>query len=62
MVLTAFQLLGSGAKLVPLYFYFLHSIALDIHQLKKVENRETIELKRSMESSMVSASIQQSTN
>jgi hypothetical protein len=29
--LTAFQLLGSGAELVPLYFYFLHSIALDIH-------------------------------
>ena len=29
--LTAFQLLGSGAKLVPLYFYFLHSSALDIH-------------------------------
>jgi hypothetical protein len=29
--LTAFQLLGSGAKLVPLYFYFLHSSALDIY-------------------------------
>jgi hypothetical protein len=31
LTLTAFQLLGSGAKLVPIYFYFLHISTLDIH-------------------------------
>jgi hypothetical protein len=30
-LLTGIQLLSSGAKLVPLIFYELHSIALDIH-------------------------------
>jgi hypothetical protein len=38
--LTGIQLLGSGAKMVPLNIYELHNIAL---------NHETIELKRSME-------------
>jgi hypothetical protein len=46
------QVLGSGAKLVPLYFYFLHSSELDIYLVEKVKNHKTIELKRSMELSM----------
>jgi hypothetical protein len=53
-LLTGIQVLGSGAKLVPLYFYFLHSSALDIYLVEKVKNHKTIELKRSMEWLIVS--------
>jgi hypothetical protein len=35
--LTGIQLSTPGAKFVPLIFYHLHSIALDIYKLKKVK-------------------------
>jgi hypothetical protein len=35
--LTGIQLSSSGATIVPLIFYHLHSIALDIYELKKLK-------------------------
>jgi hypothetical protein len=37
--LTGIQLSSSGAKIVPLIFYHLHSIALDIYELKKLKSQ-----------------------
>jgi hypothetical protein len=42
LALTGIQLFGSGAKFVPLSFYYLRSIALDIYLLQKVQNHKTI--------------------
>ena len=39
---TGIQLFGSGAKFVPLSFYYLRCIALDIYLLQKVKNHKTI--------------------
>ena len=49
LYLTGIQLITSCAKFVPLIFYHLPSNALDIYKLKKVKNRETIKLERSMD-------------
>jgi hypothetical protein len=59
--LTGIQLFGSGAKFVPLIFYHILSIVLDIYELKKVKNHKTIELKGSMDGLMKSSNMQQST-
>jgi hypothetical protein len=42
-------------------FYHLSSIVLDIYELKKVKNHKTIELKGSMDRSIKSSNMQQST-